>query len=115
MQRTAVTALNARTSTGREARIKFNKLYKKLRREVGRAIAAYDMIDAGDRVMVCLSGDKDSFTLLESIFSGLQNVVPYQLADINLFDFKHLELLRKAALGKGNMLRSPGKSVGNCL
>jgi tRNA 2-thiocytidine biosynthesis protein TtcA len=62
-----------------------NKLRKRLRRQVGQAIADFSMIDAGDRVMVCVSGGKDSFGLLDILLS-LQDrsPVPFEIVAVNL-------------------------------
>ncbi|TEW56099.1 tRNA 2-thiocytidine(32) synthetase TtcA [Psychromonas sp. RZ22] len=61
------------------------KLNKVLRRQTGQAIADYNMIEEGDRVMVCLSGGKDSYTLLE-ILSQLKAVAPihFDIIAVNL-------------------------------
>ncbi|MGR8933974.1 MAG: tRNA 2-thiocytidine(32) synthetase TtcA [Gammaproteobacteria bacterium] len=68
-----------------KSRTQFNKLQKRLRREVGEAIAAYNMIEDGDKVMVCLSGGKDSFTLLDMLL-GLQKIAPvhFDIVAVNL-------------------------------
>ncbi len=69
----------------RQQRLEFNKLQKRLRRHVGQAIADYNMIEEGDRVMVCLSGGKDSYTMLE-ILMNLQQSAPihFELVAVNL-------------------------------
>lgn len=63
----------------------FNKLQKRLRHEVGRAIEDFGMIEKGDRVMVCLSGGADSHTMLD-ILLKLQNCAPisFELVVVNL-------------------------------
>lgn len=63
----------------------FNKLQKRLRRNTGRAIEDYLMIEAGDRVMVCMSGGADSHTMLDILMS-LQRKAPvdFELIAVNL-------------------------------
>ncbi|MDA1371971.1 MAG: tRNA 2-thiocytidine(32) synthetase TtcA [Proteobacteria bacterium] len=65
--------------------LKLNRCRKNLRRDVGKAIADFNMIEEGDLVMVCLSGGKDSYTLLD-ILLKLQKHAPidFQVHAVNL-------------------------------
>lgn len=69
----------------RRATLEANKCAKRLRRQVGQAIADYNMIEDGDRVMVCLSGGKDSYTLLDMLLQ-LREAAPvhFDILAVNL-------------------------------
>ena len=65
--------------------LQLNRSRKNLRRDAGHAIADFNMIEDGDLIMVCLSGGKDSYTLLE-ILRNLQKHAPidFKLHVVNL-------------------------------
>ena len=69
----------------RKAAFEANKLAKHLRREVGKAIADFNMIEAGDKVMVCLSGGKDSFALLDILLFLREHApIDFDIVAVNL-------------------------------
>ena len=79
--------MNARLTARQADKAAFenNKLAKRLRREVGQAIADFSLVEEGDRVMVCLSGGKDSFGLLD-ILLFLRDKAPvrFDIVAVNL-------------------------------
>lgn len=85
-------------------RIEQNKLSKRLMREAGRAIADYKMIEPGDKVMVCLSGGKDSYGMLD-ILMTLRQRAPIQ------FDIVAVNLDQKQPGFPDNVLPSYLKSI----
>ena len=79
----------ATPTDARKADFEGAKLAKRLRRLVGQAIADYSMIEAGDKVMACLSGGKDSYAMLDVLMRLREkSPVPFTIVAVNL-DQRH--------------------------
>jgi tRNA 2-thiocytidine biosynthesis protein TtcA len=88
-EKQALSAPGATQIDTRKGDFEAAKLAKRLRRQVGQAIADYSMIGAGDRVMACLSGGKDSYAMLDVLLRLREKApVPFDVIAVNL-DQRH--------------------------
>lgn len=75
----------AATSMSVRERLETNKLAKRLRRDVGQAIGDFNMIGEGDKVMVCLSGGKDSYAMLDILLHMREHApINFDIVAVNL-------------------------------
>ena len=72
-------------AAAKKAAFEANKLSKRLHRQVGQAITDFNMIEAGDKVMVCVSGGKDSYAMLDILMSMQQRApIDFSIVAVNL-------------------------------
>jgi tRNA 2-thiocytidine biosynthesis protein TtcA len=84
-ERGKVTANATRAKDPRKGQYEKNKCHKKLRKLVGEALTDFNMLEEGDKVMVCLSGGKDSYTLLDMMLSFAKHApINFEIVAVNL-------------------------------